>query len=78
MHEFKKRIQEIRSEQQEILKEFYDLKLKLEKNVDVIDEKDLHSLKDDVQFFQADNLELRHKIKALVEHNLRLINERAL
>ena len=48
MDEFKKRVAELRSEQIEIVKEFYDLRLKLEKNVDIIDEKDLHSLKDDV------------------------------
>jgi hypothetical protein len=32
----------------------------------VQDENDLKTLKDDVQFFAAENLELRMKIKALV------------
>jgi hypothetical protein len=45
---FKLELQDIRSEQKEILKEYYDLRIQIEKNVDIIDQKDLHSLKDDV------------------------------
>ena len=39
--------------------------------MDIEDEKDLHSLKDDVQFFTAENLELRVKIKQLIEYNIK-------
>ena len=49
-----------------------DLRILAEKNVDLEDEKELVTLKDDVQFFTAENLELRLKIKALVVQNLEL------
>ena len=64
---FIQQINELRQEKQEVLNDFYDFRISLEKNVDIIDEKDLHSLKDDVQFFTAENLELRLKIKHLIE-----------
>ena len=46
--QFVKQINELRYEKQEILNDYYDFRIKLEKNVDIEDEKDLHSLKDDV------------------------------
>jgi len=51
-----------------------ECRAKLEKNVDILDEKDLQALRDDVQFFTAENHELTVKAKALVLRN----NEQAL
>lgn len=48
--------------------------MKLEKNANLLDDKDLQTLKDDVQFFTAENHELTVKAKALVLKN----NEQAL
>lgn len=70
MVSFVKQLSEIRQEKQEVLNDFYDFRIQLEKNVDIVDEKDLHSLRDDVQFFTAENLELRVKIKQLIEYNI--------
>jgi hypothetical protein len=44
--------------------------MKIEQNVDLEDEQDFQALKDDVQFFTAENSELRMKIKSLVMYSL--------
>lgn len=74
MHAFITQMRDARNEQQEILSELTDLRIKVEQNIDFADEKDMQTLKDDVQFFTAENLELRLKIKSLVIHNLELSN----
>jgi hypothetical protein len=38
------------------------LKIKIEENIDLLDEKELTILKDDLQYFQAENIELKLKI----------------
>jgi hypothetical protein len=67
-------ITQIRAELKEAYDEMVECRAKLEKNADILDEKDLQSLKDDVQFFTAENHELTVKAKALVLKN----NEQAL
>jgi len=46
-----------------------ECRAKLEKNIDILDEKDLQALRDDVQFFTAENHESTVKAKALVLRN---------
>ena len=63
-------VKELRSEQKEIAQDYCDLRMKIEQNVDLEDEQDFQALKDDVQFFTAENSELRMKIKSLVMYSL--------
>jgi len=64
-------LKEMRSEQKELVKELSDLRYKIENNIDLDDKQDIQSLKDDIQFFTAENLELRLKIKSLVTQNIK-------
>jgi len=67
---FSAQIKELRQEQKELLKEFLDMRTNVLKQIEGEDQRDLQSLTDDVQFFSAENLELRIKIKALVLQNV--------
>ena len=70
MKMFLDEVKELRSEQKEIAQDYCDLRIKIEQNVDLEDEQDFQALKDDVQFFTAENSELRMKIKSLVMYSL--------
>ena len=65
----RREVAQIRTELKEAYEEMMECRMKLEKNADLLDEKDLQTLKDDVQFFTAENHELAVKAKALVLKN---------
>lgn len=70
MKEFVAQLREVRQEQQELYKELNEIRSQVENNIEFEVQKDMQTLRDDVQFFTAENLELRLKIKALVLQNL--------
>lgn len=43
-----KQLDELRSEQKELLKDLYDLRIKVERNVELEDDKELQTMKDDL------------------------------
>lgn len=67
-------VTQIRVELKDAYDEMVECRAKLEKNADILDEKDIQTLKDDVQYLTAENHELTAKAKALVLKN----NEHAL
>ena len=70
IQKLEKQIKENRDEAKELLSEYFELKEKLDDDFTETTEKEMATLKDDCQFFQAENLELKTKIKALVTQNL--------
>ena len=60
----------MRNETKELIKELGELKQSVSNHDNFGEQKDLKALRDDVQFFTAENLELRLKIKSLVMQNM--------
>lgn len=69
-------MQELREELLEVAQQVTDLQIQKDGRTELeqaLDEKDMQSLRDDVQFYQAENLELSLKCKALVIRNNEMV-----
>lgn len=46
-----------------------DMRIKIEDNIDLLDEKELVIMKDDLLYFQSENIELKLKVQTLIIKN---------